>query len=69
MLLAGRGTELKAKLTQKGGKYLPTASVMKLMPAGTGSLNEVPTLERYLRTTGGKIVSWPSSSTRPRSGM
>ena len=26
MLLAGRGTELKAKLTQKGGKYLPTAS-------------------------------------------
>ena len=53
MLLAGRGTELKAKLTQKGGKYLPTASVMKLMPAGTGSLNEVPTLERYLRTTGG----------------
>ena len=28
MLLAGRGTELKAKLTQKGGKYLPTASVM-----------------------------------------
>ena len=44
MLLAGRGTELKAKLTQKGGKYLPTASVMKLMPAGTGSLNEVPTL-------------------------
>ena len=53
MLLAGRGTELKAKLTQKGGKYLPTASVMKLMPAGTGSLNEVPTLERYLRTSGG----------------
>ena len=41
------------KLTQKGGKYLPTASVMKLMPAGTGSLNEVPTLERYLRTNGG----------------
>ena len=37
----------------KGGKYLPTASVMKLMPAGTGSLNEVPTLERYLRTSGG----------------
>ena len=53
MLLAGRDTELKAKLTQKGGKYLPTASVMKLMPAGTGSLNEVPTLERYLRTNGG----------------
>ena len=49
MLLAGRAVDLKAKLSQKGGKYLPTASVMKLMPAGTGSLNAVPTLERYLR--------------------
>ena len=39
MLLAGRAADLKAKLSQKGGKYLPTASVMKLMPAGTGSLN------------------------------
>ena len=54
MLLAGRGTELKAKLTQKGGKYLPTASVMKLMPAGTGSLNEVPTL--YVVASRGPLV-------------
>ena len=53
MLLAGRAADLKAKLSQKGGKYLPTASVMKLMPAGTGSLNAVPTLERYLRSSGG----------------
>ena len=66
MLLAGRGTELKAKLTQKGGKYLPTASVMKLMPAGTGSLNEVP---NAISGRMAEIVSWPSSSTRPRSGM
>ena len=53
MLLAGKAVELKAKLSQKGGKYLPTASVMKLMPAGTGALNDVPTLDRYLRSSGG----------------
>ena len=44
---------MKAKLTQKGGKYLPTASVMKLMPAGTGGLSAVPTLERYLQISSG----------------
>ena len=41
MLLAGKAAELKAKLTQKGGKYLPTAAVLKLMPAGTNSLQGV----------------------------
>ena len=39
MLLAGKAADLKAKLTQKGGKCLPTAAIMKLMPAGTNHLN------------------------------
>ena len=34
MLLAGKAAELKAKLTQKGGKYLPTAAVLAEADAG-----------------------------------
>ena len=39
MLLAGKAAELKAKLTQKGGKYLPTAAVLAEaeVPAGSGT--------------------------------
>ena len=55
MLLAGKAADLKAKLTQKGGKCLPTAAIMKLMPAGTNHLNEVPTLMRFLEV---RSVVW-----------
>ena len=53
MLLAGKAAELKAKLTQKGGKYLPTAAVLKLMPAGTNSLQGVPIFSTFLEEAGG----------------
>ena len=53
MRLAGNTSQLKAKLTQKEGKYLPSASVRKLMPAGTYNLDEVPTLGRYLEKHNG----------------
>ena len=55
MLLAGKAADLKAKLTRKGGKCLPTAAIMKLMPAGTNHLNEVPTLMRFLEV---RSVVW-----------
>jgi len=41
MRLAGNTAQLKAKLTQKEGKYLPSASVRKLMPAGIRSTHGI----------------------------
>ena len=41
MLLAGPGTELKGKLTEKM-RYRPTAMIKPLMPAGASSLERLP---------------------------
>ena len=43
MLLAGPGTELKGKLTEKM-RYRPTAMIKPLMPAGASSLERLPSL-------------------------
>ena len=43
MLLAGPGTELKGKLTEKM-RYRPTAMIRPLMPAGASSLERLPSL-------------------------
>ena len=40
MLLAGPGTELKGKLTEKM-RYRPTAMIKPLMPAGASSLERL----------------------------
>ena len=47
MLLAGPGTELKGKLTEKM-RYRPTAMIRPLMPAGASSLERLPSLMEYV---------------------
>ena len=46
LVLAGPLASMKAKLSQKT-KYLPTAAIAKILPAGSSTLDSVPTLAQF----------------------
>ena len=46
LVLAGPLASMKAKLSQKT-KYLPTAAISKILPAGSSTLESVPMLAQF----------------------